>query len=274
MAMALDAGITDLDEEFPVQNSLKIRGKLISDDHYSANPLNMSGIMRESSNRGTALMALRAGADVQQSFFKTLGLFDRVSYGLSESASPQLQSEWQDLTVATVSYGHGMAVTPLALTVAMGAILNDGVYVEPTILKRDGINTPQTRRVVSSETSKTVRDLMRYVATDGTGRNAAVSGYDVMGKTGTADKPSVGGYDETRLVTSFIAAFPYHDPEYAVFITFDEPKRAAGQPRATAGWNAAPTAGRVIERIAPILGVSRNVEDTALSPFSVEEALP
>ena len=274
MAMALEANVTDLKETFPVHKPLKVRDKYIRDDHPSQVPLAMPEIMAESSNRGTAMMAMRVGGDGQQAFLKKLGLMDRVGVELHESARPQVQSEWQDITTVTVSYGHGMSVTPLALSVAVGALLNGGEYVTPTILKRDSVNTAKRRRVISPETSQTVRDLMRYVATNGTGRNARVKGYDIMGKTGTADKPSGNGYDERRLVSSFVSAFPYHDPTYLVFITYDEPQAVKGTyGYATAGWNATPTAGRVIERIGPMLGVPYAYEKIAFSPFSEEEVL-
>ncbi|MGJ8563460.1 MAG: peptidoglycan D,D-transpeptidase FtsI family protein [Alphaproteobacteria bacterium] len=274
MAMALDEGLTDLTEKFPVQKPLLVRDKYIKDDHPSSVPLAMPKILSESSNRGTALMAIRAGGDRQQAFLRKLGLLDRVPIELRESASPQVQSEWQDITTVTVSYGHGISVSPLALAVATGALLNGGNYIAPTILKRDPANEAVRRRVISPKTSQALCDLMRYVVTDGTGRNAAIKGYGVMGKTGTADKPSKDGYDESRLVTSFVAAFPYEDPTYVVMVTFDEPKglkETYGY--ATAGWNAAPTAGSVIERIAPMLGVSRRLDPVANSPFSAPEAL-
>ena len=107
-------------------------------------------------------------------------------------------------------------------------------------------------------------ELMRFVVTDGTGRNADVPGLGVMGKTGTADKPAIGGYDTQRLVTSFIAAFPVWDPKYVVMITLDEPKAVEGTHGfATAGWNAAPTAGRVMSRIAPMLTIPPQPVKTA-----------
>ena len=274
MAMALEAGVTDLEETFPVQKPLKVRDKFIRDDHPSAVPLAMPEILAESSNRGTAMMAMRVGGDGQQAFLKKLGLMDRIDIELLESARPQVQKEWQDITTVTVSYGHGISVTPLALSAAIGALLNGGEYITPTILKRDPVNAAQPRRVISEATSQTVRDLMRYVATDGTGRNARVQGYNIMGKTGTADKPGRNGYDERRLVSSFVAAFPYEDPTYLVFITYDEPKAVEGtHGYATAGWNAAPTAGRVIERIGPMLGVPNKFEQIAFSPFLQEEVL-
>lgn len=275
MAMALDEGLTDLTETFPVHKPLKVRDKFIGDDHPSAVPMAMPKILAKSSNRGTALMAIRAGGDTQQRFLKKFGLLDRVPIELSESARPQVQSEWQDITTVTVSYGHGISVTPLALSVATAALLNGGDYIAPTLLKRDSANPAQRRSVISPATSQTMRDLMRYTVTNGTGRNARVRGYGIMGKTGTADKPSGDGYDERRLVSSFVAAFPYEDPTYLVFITFDEPKAVEGTyGYATAGWNAAPIAGRVIERIAPMLGVPQRLDPVAHSPFSDRGALP
>jgi len=274
MAMALENNLTDLEEEFPVQEPFTIRGKTIRDDHPSKTPMAMPEILAQSSNRGTALMALRGGGDMQQAFLRDLGLMERLPLEISESARPQVQTEWQDITTVTVSYGHGISVTPLALSAAIGALLNGGNYITPTFSKRDAANLPRSRRVISPENSQLIRDLMRYVVTDGTGRNAAVEGYRVMGKTGTADKPSIGGYDEDRLVSSFVAALPYDDPTYLVMITYDEPKAVEGTyGYATAGWNAAPTARKVIERMGPALGVKRKPPSLALSPFSKEGAL-
>jgi len=274
MAMVLEDEVSTLTEEYPVQKPFKVRNKFIRDDHPSKVPLAMPEILAESSNRGTAMLALKLGGDQQRKYLKDLGLFDRVPFELAESAKPQIQDRWIDLTTVTVSYGHGIAVTPLSLAAAIGATLNDGLYVTPTLMKRDAAHPVQTRRVFSSETSKTTRDMMRYVSTHGTGKKARVKGYGVMGKTGTAEKPAIGGYDQKRLVTSFVAAFPYEDPTYVVMITYDEPKAAEGTYGwATAGWNAAPTAGAVIERIAPMLGVQRKIDPIVMSPFS-ERALP
>ena len=274
MAMALEAGVTNLEEKFPVQKPLKVRDKFIRDDHPSKTPMAMPEILAESSNRGTAMMAMRVGGEKQQAFLKKMGLMDRVPIELKESAAPQVQAEWQDITTVTVSYGHGISVTPLALTAAVSALLNGGEYVAPTLRKRDSVTQSDRRRVISPETSQTLQDLMRYVATDGTGRNARAKGFAIMGKTGTADKPSMDGYDERRLVSSFIAAFPYEDPSYAVFVTLDEPKAIEGTyGYATAGWNAAPTTGNIIERIGPMLGVKRYEGETPLSPFSKREGI-
>ena len=274
MAMALEENVSSLTETYPVQKPFKVREKFIRDDHPSKVPLAMPDILAESSNRGTAMLALRVGGQAQKRYLKELGLFDRVPFELAESASPQVQDRWIDLTTVTVSYGHGISVTPLGLAVAVGAMLNDGTYVTPTLLKRDAAHPVKTRRVFSSTTSETMRDMMRYVVTHGTGKKAGVSGYGVMGKTGTAEKPAIGGYDQARLVTSFVSAFPYEDPTYVMMITYDEPQAVEGTHGwATAGWNAAFTSGKVIERIAPMLGVERKIDPIAMSPFG-KRALP
>lgn len=259
MAMALEDGVADQKELFPVQVPYRVLDKWIRDDHPSDVPLNMSGVLAESSNRGTAMIARRIGTKRMKYHLENLGLFDRVPIEMAESAKPQIQEFWGQMATVTVSYGHGLAVTPLALTAATGAMLNDGVYVKPTVLKRSAAHELETRRVFSSSVSNDMRNMMRLVVTDGTGRKANVPGFGVMGKTGTAEKPSQGGYDRDRLVTSFIAAFPHSDPRYVLITTFDEPKAAKGTyGYATAGWNAAPTAGMIIERIGPMLPGARD----------------
>ena len=275
MALALETDTSNLTETFPVQKPFKVRNKYIRDDHPSKVPLAMPDILSESSNRGTAMLALRAGAEAQKDLLRNLGLFDRVPYELSESARPQVQDRWIDLTTTTVSYGHGIAVTPLALAVASAPLMNGGLYVTPTIAKRDAANPVSTRRVLSEETANNVRDMMRYVVTNGTGKNARAAGYGVMGKTGTADKPVVGGYAEQgEVVTSFIAGFPHTDPRYVVMITYDQPQTVEGDWNYRgAGWNAAKTAKAVIQRIGPMLGVKRSQMAMTQKGFKSQEAL-
>lgn len=269
MALALETG-ADPDALMPVQKPLIIRRKSIRDDHASDTPLSMFKILSDSSNRGSALYALKAGDVAQQNFLRKFGLFDRVPIELAESAAPQLPHEWQDLTTATVSYGHGIAVTPLALATALSALLNGGELIEPTLQYRSIGQAQPRSRVIKEETSDMMRDMMRFVVTDGTGRNADVPGFGLMGKTGTAEKPGRGGYQERKLVTSFVAAFPHSEPKYLIFITYDEPKHAPGtHGYATAGWNAAPTAGQVAERIITLIGMQPERQTAALIPSAV-----
>lgn len=275
MALALETKTSTLSEKFPVHKPYKVSIKYIRDDHPSKVALAMPEILAESSNRGTSMMAMRAGGTAQKTFLGELGLLERVPYELMESARPQVQTKWQDLTTVTVSYGHGISVTPLALAAATAALLNGGEYIAPTILRRDAANPIETRRVVSRQTSQSVADLMRFVVTNGTGRNARAAGYGVMGKTGTADKPSLGGYDEQRLVTSFVSGFPYDDPRYVLMVTFDEPKALeTDHGYATAGWNAAKTTKKIITRLGPILGVQRMPPVIAQAGFESKGALP
>lgn len=274
MALALETETTSLTEKLPVHKPYKVSIKYIRDDHPSKTALAMPEILAQSSNRGTSMMAMRAGGAAQRDLLGKLGLLERVPYELMESARPQVQAQWQDLTTVTVSYGHGISVTPLALAGAVAAILNGGNYIVPTILRRDASNPIKTRRIISKDTSQAVADLMRYVVTNGTGRNARAEGYGVMGKTGTADKPAIGGYDEQRLVTSFVSGFPYHDPRYVLMVTFDEPKALpTDHGFATAGWNAAKTSKKIITRIGPILGIKRQTA-SAQAAFTAKEALP
>ena len=264
MAMALEDKVANQEELFPVQKPYKVLKKWIRDDHPSDVPLNMSGVLAESSNRGTAMIAQRIGAERQQFHLRKLGLLDRVPFELAESAHPQIQNRWGEMATVTVSYGHGLAVTPLALAAAIGATLNDGLYVTPTILQRSAAHPEQTRRVFSSQVSDDLRHMMRKVVTEGTGGKANIPGFGVMGKTGTAEKPSNGGYDRKSLVTSFVAAFPHSDPRYVMIVSLDEPKPVEGTyGYATAGWNAAPTAGKIIERIGPMLPGARDVPQLA-----------
>ncbi|WP_416877660.1 peptidoglycan D,D-transpeptidase FtsI family protein [Litorimonas sp.] len=260
MAMALEDKVADQEELFPVQKPYKVLNKWIRDDHPSDVPLNMSGVLAESSNRGTAMIAQRIGAERQQFHLRNLGLLDRVPFELAESAHPQIQNRWGEMATVTVSYGHGLSVTPLALAAAIGATLNDGLYVTPTILQRSAAHPEQTHRVFSSQVSDDLRHMMRKVVTEGTGGKADIPGFGVMGKTGTAEKPSNGGYDRKSLVTSFVAAFPHSDPRYVLIVSLDEPKPVEGTyGYATAGWNAAPTAGKIIERIGPMLPGARDI---------------
>ena len=261
MALAIETGVVAAGEKLPVQNKLVIQKKSIMDDHPMHHPIGIYDVLAKSSNRGVAMIALRAGGEAQQDLLKRLGLFGRVPMELKESARPLVAREWQDITTATVSYGHGISVTPLALATALATLLNGGTYIAPTIEKHKIGQAIKSHRAVSRETSKQVADMMRYVVTNGTGRNAAVKGYELMGKTGTAEKLINGQYAKKRLVTSFVAAFPHNDPHYLVFVVFDEPKAYDGSwGYATAGWNSAKTAGAVVERIAPVLGVKKTVQ--------------
>ena len=253
IAGAIDAGAVRPSDVFDVREPLVIRGRKISDTHPIAGRVTPSVIIAESSNIGTVKVAWQMGARRQQEFYSSLGLFARAPVELAGSASPILPEIFDELASATVSYGHGIAVSPIAFVGAYSSLANSGERVEPTLLlEPERKRAP--KRVMSAPTAALVTRMLRGAVLNGTGGRADVAGYRVAGKTGTAEKPIVGGYSETMNICSFAALFPADGPEYVVLIVLDNPKAGEGRGR-TAAWNAAPTVGRVIERIAPILGV-------------------
>jgi len=259
VAMALEEGVADLESGYDASDPIRVGNHTINDFHAENRWLTVSEIFTHSSNIGTSKMALELGAERQRAFLTRIGLLSRPGGELPETAAPLTPQRWGEAEVATVSFGHGVAVTPIAVASAFAAIANDGVSVAPTYrVVPPGTEPPKGERVMSATTANAVLDLMRQVVSDGTGRQAEAPGYRVAGKTGTAEKPTRGGYSKKNLISSFAAIFPYDNPRYVVLVLLDEPR---GIPEtygyATAGWTAAPTAGAVIKRIAPMLGVER-----------------
>jgi cell division protein FtsI (penicillin-binding protein 3) len=203
-------------------------------------------------------MALAMGVEHHQWFLKKMGQLDRLRTELPESAEPLVPKRWKEINTVTIAFGHGLSVAPLQAVMAISALMNGGNLIPPTFLRR----TPEeaaklAKRVVSPETSEKMRYLMRLNAEKGTAAKANVGGYYVGGKTGTSEKVVNGRYSKTRLLNSFTAVLPADKPRYLILIMLDEPKAVPGtHGYATAGWNAVPTGGKVIARIAPLLGVA------------------
>jgi cell division protein FtsI (penicillin-binding protein 3) len=174
-----------------------------------------------------------------------------------EIGSPLSPDKWREINTITIAYGHGIAVSPLQLITAVSAIANGGILPKPTLIKVDDADRrPLGPRIISRETSRQVRTLMRDVVVDGTGKMADVVGYDIGGKTGTADKAIAHGYSQHRLLSSFIGVFPIDSPDYAVLAILDEPKgtkKTFGF--ATGGWVAAPVVKHVVAQMGPIMGL-------------------
>lgn len=269
-AMALETGKIRLQDTYDATKPLRIARFSIRDSHPENRWLTVSEILVHSSNIGSARMAMDVGPEGQRAFLGSLGLLGPIATGLPESGSPLYPDRWRDVSTMTIAFGHGIAVTPVHLATATAAIVNGGVLRRATLL-HDHIETEGTR-VIRPETSDVIRRLMRLVVQDGTAKKADVVGYQVGGKTGTAEKAAGGGYDRKKLRTSFISAFPMNDPRYVVLVVLDEPQGLKETFNfATAGWNAAPTTGRVIEAIAPLLGVFPNHEQT--DDKAIREAL-
>jgi cell division protein FtsI (penicillin-binding protein 3) len=259
-ALALESGKIKLADRFDATKPLKLRYNTIKDYRGENRWLNLQEILIHSSNIGSAQIALKVGKKEQQTFLKNIGLLSPISeFEVTEKAIPGIPAKWGDETTATVSYGYGISVTPLHIVSAFSAMVNGGTYHIPTLIKND--IKPEGKKVISAKTSKTLRSLLRDVVVKGSGKRANVSGYEVAGKTGTANKLVNGKYIDKKVMSSFVAAFPISNPQYALFLVIDEPrgsKESLGF--VTSGWNTVPTAGEIIEAIAPQLNIKANYD--------------
>jgi len=257
LAMALDSGKFNLNSMLDARGSLRY-GKFSIGDYKGQNRmLSLPEVFTYSSNIGTARLALGVGVEHHKWFLKKLGQLDRLRTELPESAEPIVPKRWGELNTVTIAFGHGLSVAPLQAVAGINALVNGGLLIPPTFMKR----TPEEARklakqVVKPETSDKMRYLMRLNAEKGTAKRADVTGYYVGGKTGTSEKVVGGRYSKNKLLTTFTAILPADKPRYQILIMLDEPQ---GLPEthgyATSGWNAAPTTGKVIARIAPMLGI-------------------
>lgn len=262
-----DAG---LGKAFDATKPLEIGRFKIHDYHAEKRILTLPEVFMHSSNIGSALMGQEVGTEKLQAFLDDLGLLSAPDIEIPEVAAPLVPNPWRDVNTLTASYGHGIAVSPLQLVAAASSIVNGGILVHPTFVRsqngHDDVKNKGEVRVVSPQTAHRMRQLMRLVVTDGTGKNADVPGFQVGGKTGTAEKAARGGYDKKRLVSSFLGVFPADAPRYAVYVMVDEPqgiKESYGY--ATGGWVAAPAVKNIVESMASILGLQPdfNAEDIA-----------
>jgi cell division protein FtsI (penicillin-binding protein 3) len=217
--------------------------------------LSVPEIFTYSSNIGAARMALAVGVQGHQAFLRKMGQLDRLHTELPESAEPIVPKHWGELNTVTIAFGHGLSVAPLQAVMGIAACLNGGLLIPPTFLKRsDAQARALAKQVIKPETSRDMRYLMRLNAEKGTATKANVGGYYIGGKTGTAEKVVNGRYSKHKLLTDFMAVLPADKPKYLMMIMLDEPQPTPETHGfATAGWNAAPTAAKVIARIAPLL---------------------
>ena len=264
LAMGLDAGTTNVDKVYDVHTPLVLPGQIIHDYDKGDVRLPLWEVFTHSSNIGAARMALESGAANMDRYWHAFGLYQKAPSELVESARPLLPRKLNENSVASMAFGHSISVTPLMIATGMSSILNGGVYRPLTLRKLDPGQAPAPgRQVIKPSTSRTMLNLMRLNATIGTGRKADIPGYRVGGKTGTATKLVHGHYNGAKInLASFAAIFPTDGPldedRYFVLIMMDEPHATPETGGfTTGGVVAAPIAGKVIERIAPFLGVRR-----------------
>ena len=219
-----------------------------------------------SSNVGSIKIAKMIGEERLKKFYKDLEIFDKIEFELEEIGKP-LPIKWGKCTLETASYGHGVTTTPLQLAKAYAILVNGGLKINPTLIKSKPKNEKK-QQVVSEYTSLQIKNMLRKVVStkEGTAKFADISGYDIAGKTGTADK-----YNSDELRNTFISFFPHKNPKYLLVVLLDEPKAApnyvytfgylnnyksSGYKKNTAGWNAALITGKIIEKIGPILAIN------------------
>jgi len=256
-AMALDSGRYTLNSMFDARTPLRYGRFNISDYHAQRRMLSMSEVFTYSSNIGAAMMAKGIGIEGHKTFLRRLGQLDRLRTELPESAEPMVPRRWAEINTVTIAYGHGLSVAPLQAVMGIAALMNGGLLIPPTFLKRSEADARAlAKQVIKPETSAAMRYLMRLNAEKGTATRADVKGYYVGAKTGTAEKVVLGRYSKTKLLTDVMAVVPADDPKYVLLIMLDEPQAIAETHGfATSGWNAVPVAAKVIARIAPLLGI-------------------
>lgn len=275
-AMAFESGIIKQEDKFETALPLQIGRHIINDFHGQNRPLTVHEIVVHSSNIGAAQLALATPPQTHREFLDRLGLTERADFELPELAHPIMPDYWHDIQRATSAYGHGIAVSLLQALTAGAAMINGGILYRPRLID-DG--TPFGVRVISETTSAHMRHIMRDVVTSGTASKANLSGFPILGKTGTADKVARGGYDSTRSIASFMGAFPAHAPQYAFIVMLDEPQALAETAgMATAGWNVVPIATNIVRRIAPLLDIMPQPQTQqahqAAPATPLEETLP
>ena len=270
-AQAIDLGLVKPETIVDIKGPIRWGRHSIRDFHNYGKELSVADIIIKSSNIGSARLAEMIGNDLQKQFLGQLGLFEPTPVEMVEAPSgqPLVQKNWTDLTAMTVSYGHGISVSPLHLAAAYATIANDGKRVRPTLLVQDG---PQDGpQVLSYAAALQAQDLLRLVVSEGTASFARIDHYSVGGKTGTADKPKpTGGYYKDKTISTFASMFPAHDPQYVLIVTLDEGVETSGsEPRRTAGWTAVPVAAEMITRIAPLLGLRPEIAPATLADITL-----
>ena len=247
-------------------------------DKYTINehdklPKNLSAeqILIRSSNIGSVRIAQRIGIEKYKNFLNSLELLQTINFDLEEVGKP-LSFKWGKCKLATTSYGHGITTTPLQLAKAYAILGNGGFKINPSIIKKENKFPKKRERIISGETSNSINSILRKVVSlsEGTANFANIEGFDIAGKTGTALK-----YNSNKKLNTFVSLFPSSRPKYVLLVMLDEPKPAPnfvykfppsekfpkgykykGEKRNTAGWNTVVVAGKIIEKIGPILAIN------------------
>ena len=269
LAAAFDEGIIEPDTEFKnLEKKLTCAGHSIEEyDKKMPSKLTAEQILVRSSNIGSIKIAQKLGIEKFKLFLEKIGILNKIEFDIEEVGQP-LDFIWGKCKLATSSFGHGITTTPLQLAKAYSIIVNGGYDIKPTLIKKDFKESDQRNRILKEEVSKKINPILRKVVStdEGTAHFADVEGYQVAGKTGTADKARYGGYSKDKINT-FVSIFPASKPKYILLVLLDEPKPSKeyvyhyrdgrspykGNWRNTAGWTSVEITGKIIEKIGPIL---------------------
>jgi cell division protein FtsI (penicillin-binding protein 3) len=274
MAAALDSGKVQITDSFDARFGVRFGRFTIDDFHGKHRVLTVPEIYKFSSNIGTIKTMQQLGKDDFRAFLTKVGFDKPAPIELPERRQPKVPEKFSEIVAATASFGHGLSISPLHMVRAISAFVNGGYLVTPTLYQRTEDVTGTAPRVISPETSDKIRYLMRLNALEGSGTrmNKFAAGYRTGGKTGTAEKVVNGRYDSSKSLAVFASAFPLDDPRYAIVILVDEPRNENEQSGRTAGWNAGEATGRIVQRVAPMLGISpdfNEVLDAQLVPIEL-----
>jgi len=268
LALAIEENILSPDTIIKnIPNKIKCSKYSIGDIHKFPEELSVENILIQSSNIGSLLIGRKIGEEKLKKFLENLGLLKSINFELEEIGKP-LNFNWEQCKLETVSFGHGITTTPLQAAAAYAAITNGGYIVNPTLNLQKELNLENKKSIISNKTSNQINKILRKVVTDkeGTGSFADIFGYDVGGKTGTAKNYT----NFEKNINTFISIFPSKLPKYVLLILLDDPKAAPqisynyrGQiikniSRNEAGWNSVYVAGKIIEKIGPILAINNN----------------
>jgi cell division protein FtsI (penicillin-binding protein 3) len=266
VAIGLEEDIFNLDTKYFVPKKIKVGKNRVQDVHAPCDKKECSvkDIFVHSSNVGTIQMARDIGSNLQQIYLDRLGLFSKVNLNLPELATPLQPNPWLPVSTDSISYGYGLSISPLHLTIATAAVLNGGYLIQPTFEKNNKDYKNNLDQIFSKETSDKMKFLFKQVVLEGSAKDAfkqSESKLIVGGKTGTARTAKNGIYDKDHKLTSFIAAFPIHEPQYVLLTVIDRPRGLEEDFYWTyAGYNAAKVSKQIIDRIGPILAINNKYE--------------
>ena len=265
-AIGLEENIFNLNSMYSIPKRIKVGKNRVEDVHAPCNESKCSvkEIFVHSSNVGTIQMIRDIGTNLQQIYLDRLGLFNKIDLNLPELAVPQQPDPWRSVNTDSISYGYGLSISPLHLTVATASILNGGYLVKPTLEKKTKHNKESLDQIFSTKTSDEMKYLFNQVVLEGSAKEAFKNSANksiVGGKTGTARTIRDGVYSRDHKMTSFISVFPIHEPQYILLTVIDRPRGVEEDFYWTnAGWNAAKVGKLIIDRIGPILAINNEYE--------------